>query len=320
MWRPGFPFVERRHAHSTAITGRSASCPMSIAARPSSPGLVLGLDRGGAATASRSGSRPTEAEATIHYLREREQVTSVYLERHLPVRLADGARVVSARLRGRPQARAICGPACLRGGPAARAPGRRVSRAQTRIMCARPTSISSPWAWSTRCCAGIVDALSKLARRRSLQAAVLAQVRRRSRGARVAVGEAVDVHFGGAQRLDARPASASGSARSARDAADRDVDDVRCAVAVPPHRENHGIGHLQDLGIDERMDADDVAAAGPAAPGTQGRRGTKARRRPQPFLAHASPPRSLVAEIPHGRGPGYGSFVRHLFLYVRTTS
>jgi cation transport protein ChaC len=36
-----------------------------------------------------------EAEATVHYLREREQATSVYLERRLPVRLDDG-RVVKA--------------------------------------------------------------------------------------------------------------------------------------------------------------------------------------------------------------------------------
>ena len=48
MWRPGFPFRRARVTRiSTAITARSASSPMSIAARRSSPGLVLGLDRGG---------------------------------------------------------------------------------------------------------------------------------------------------------------------------------------------------------------------------------------------------------------------------------
>jgi cation transport protein ChaC len=93
MWRPGFPFVERRHAH---LHGYHRSlCIFSHVHRgtPDNPGLVLGLDRGGRCHGVAFRIASHEAEATIHYLREREQATAVYLERRLPVRLDDGQRV-----------------------------------------------------------------------------------------------------------------------------------------------------------------------------------------------------------------------------------
>ena len=93
MWRPGFPFVERVHAH---LYGYHRSlCVFSHVHRgtPEHPGLVMGLDRGGRCHGVAFRVAPEEAEATIQYLREREQITSVYLERHLPVRLADARRV-----------------------------------------------------------------------------------------------------------------------------------------------------------------------------------------------------------------------------------
>lgn len=95
MWRPGFPFAERRHAH---LHGYHRSlCIFSHVHRgtPDNPGLVLGLDRGGRChgVAFRVVSR--EVEATVHYLREREQATAVYLERRLPVRLDDGRAVTA---------------------------------------------------------------------------------------------------------------------------------------------------------------------------------------------------------------------------------
>lgn len=93
MWRPGFPFTESRHAH---LHGYHRSlCVFSHVHRgtPENPGLVLGLDRGGRCHGVAFRVHPEEVTATVDYLREREQVTSVYLERHLPVRLNDGRAV-----------------------------------------------------------------------------------------------------------------------------------------------------------------------------------------------------------------------------------
>ncbi|MCG7393593.1 gamma-glutamylcyclotransferase [Microvirga sp. ACRRW] len=95
MWRPGFPFVERRHAQLYGY--RRALCVLSHVHRgtPENPGLVLGLDRGGRCHGVAFRVAKDEAEATVHYLREREQVTSVYLERHLSLRLDDGSPVTA---------------------------------------------------------------------------------------------------------------------------------------------------------------------------------------------------------------------------------
>jgi cation transport protein ChaC len=93
MWRPGFSYLERAHAH---LYGYHRSlCVFSHVHRgtPEHPGLVLGLDRGGRCHGVAFRVVPEEERATIQYLREREQVTAVYLERRLPVRLADGRRV-----------------------------------------------------------------------------------------------------------------------------------------------------------------------------------------------------------------------------------
>lgn len=87
MWRPGFPYLERRHAH---LFGYHRSlCIFSHVHRgtPDNPGLVLGLDRGGRCHGVAFRVAAREVEATVHYLREREQATAVYLERRLPVRL-----------------------------------------------------------------------------------------------------------------------------------------------------------------------------------------------------------------------------------------
>lgn len=95
MWRPGFPYLERRHAH---LHGYHRSlCVFSHVHRgtPENPGLVMGLDRGGRCHGVAFRVAREEAEATVHYLREREQVTTVYLERHLPVRLDDGRKVAA---------------------------------------------------------------------------------------------------------------------------------------------------------------------------------------------------------------------------------
>ena len=95
MWRPGFDFAERTLA--TVRGYRRALCVYSHVHRgtPDKPGLVLGLDRGGSCRGVAFRVAAGAAEATIAYLRAREQVTMVYVERHLRATLADG-RVVPA--------------------------------------------------------------------------------------------------------------------------------------------------------------------------------------------------------------------------------
>ena len=60
---------------------------------PEEPGLVLGLDRGGSCHGMAFQIAPERWDDTIAYLRAREQVTSVYVEKRKSVRLlASGHR------------------------------------------------------------------------------------------------------------------------------------------------------------------------------------------------------------------------------------
>src|ERR1700735_3256861 len=68
---------------------------MSIGARRAPPGPVLGGDRGGACHGVAFEVDAALREPTIRYLREREQATSVYLERVAPVTLEGGDRVLA---------------------------------------------------------------------------------------------------------------------------------------------------------------------------------------------------------------------------------
>ena len=95
MWRPGFDFVERRGAR---VEGwHRALCIYSHVHRgtPQHPGLVLGLDAGGACEGVAFRVPASARAATIAYLHARELVTNVYREERLPARLDDG-RVVEA--------------------------------------------------------------------------------------------------------------------------------------------------------------------------------------------------------------------------------
>ena len=80
MWRPGFDYVESRRAK--LIGEHRALCIYSFVHRgtPEKPGLVLGLDRGGACPGMAFRVAHADRDAVVKYLREREQATSVYRE------------------------------------------------------------------------------------------------------------------------------------------------------------------------------------------------------------------------------------------------
>ncbi|HWV55290.1 gamma-glutamylcyclotransferase [Pseudorhodoplanes sp.] len=80
LWRPGFTFLEKAPARVTGL--HRSLCVYSFVHRgtPEKPGLVLGLDRGGACRGIAFRVAAKDRAATIHYLREREQATAVYLE------------------------------------------------------------------------------------------------------------------------------------------------------------------------------------------------------------------------------------------------
>jgi cation transport protein ChaC len=97
LWNPGFEVAEQVIA---TLPGYARSfCMRSIHHRGTedNPGLVLALDADpahaceGVALAVKTG---TEAE-TLAYLRERELISSAYLERELEIDLKDGRRVTA---------------------------------------------------------------------------------------------------------------------------------------------------------------------------------------------------------------------------------
>src|ERR1700741_1929882 len=80
MWRPGFEFIEQVPAR--LIGEHRALCVYSFDHRgtPEKPGLVLGLDRGGACRGIAFRVPAAQRDHTVEYLRGREQTTNVYRE------------------------------------------------------------------------------------------------------------------------------------------------------------------------------------------------------------------------------------------------
>lgn len=93
MWRPGFDSAENLPA---LLHGFSRSlCIYSHVYRgtPELPGLVLGLNSGGFCHGQAFRVSAGHKAPVLDYLREREQVSGVYLEKYLPVELADGRQI-----------------------------------------------------------------------------------------------------------------------------------------------------------------------------------------------------------------------------------
>jgi cation transport protein ChaC len=93
MWRPGFPFVERRRARLGGV--HRAFCIYSVHHRGTyqRPGLVLGLAPGGSTVGAAYRVSEPDWAAAYAYLVEREQPTETYVERRIAVALDDGRTV-----------------------------------------------------------------------------------------------------------------------------------------------------------------------------------------------------------------------------------
>jgi cation transport protein ChaC len=91
MWSPGFAFEEQAPARLRGA--HRALCVYSVVHRgtQAKPGLVLGLDKGGACKGVAFRVTPGTEDETVAYLRAREQVTDVYVEAMRPVVLLDGS-------------------------------------------------------------------------------------------------------------------------------------------------------------------------------------------------------------------------------------
>ena len=97
MWNPGFPWDDRARATLPGFV--RTFCMRSIHHRGTeeAPGLVLALDPAPGASCSGLAFRVTEGEeaATLCYLRDRELVSSAYLEETHRLALEDGREVAA---------------------------------------------------------------------------------------------------------------------------------------------------------------------------------------------------------------------------------
>ncbi|MFP7672098.1 gamma-glutamylcyclotransferase [Marivita sp. S0852] len=97
LWNPGFAPVETAHARLENYA--RSFCMRSIHHRGTEddPGLVLALDEhpGRACDGLAMQMNEAEYDVTMAYLRERELVSSAYLEKTLPLKFADGREVTA---------------------------------------------------------------------------------------------------------------------------------------------------------------------------------------------------------------------------------
>ncbi len=96
MWHPGFPHLEVRPALLYGYHRHFCVFSHIYRGTPGRPGLVLGLDRGGACRGLAYRIPAAEGEEALAYLHEREMVTAVYDPRWLRMRTAQGPVIAAA--------------------------------------------------------------------------------------------------------------------------------------------------------------------------------------------------------------------------------
>jgi glutathione-specific gamma-glutamylcyclotransferase len=96
MWRPGFDFIRSEPALVRGYHRRLCVYSYVHRGTPEQPGLVLGLDRGGSCHGIGFQVALEKWDDTLSYLRAREQVTSVYLEKRKTITLLSARQQVEA--------------------------------------------------------------------------------------------------------------------------------------------------------------------------------------------------------------------------------
>ncbi len=97
MWDPGFPFIERQPALLRGYHRRFCLYSHRYRGTPERPGLVLGLDRGGACRGVAFRVAADQEAAVKAYLWEREMVSHAYHPKLLTV-LLEGSETPSPRV------------------------------------------------------------------------------------------------------------------------------------------------------------------------------------------------------------------------------
>lgn len=90
MWRPGFDYVEKQRARLAGYHRSLCIYSWEHRGTQERPGLVMGLDRGGACVGLAFKIAEQNQDQVMAYLRERELITNVYLERTGTLTLNNG--------------------------------------------------------------------------------------------------------------------------------------------------------------------------------------------------------------------------------------
>lgn len=96
MWNPGFAHLRAETAKIEGFHRRLCVCSFHYRGQPAKPGLVFGLDKGGVCEGLAFEVAESHWPETLEYLRQREQITMVYNEIEMPVRLVGNDEHVKA--------------------------------------------------------------------------------------------------------------------------------------------------------------------------------------------------------------------------------